>query len=94
MKDKFFKYLHELQDTITSKLEIIDGSSVFREDLWKRPEGGGLLPLPRSLPIFWRVRLNGVASKSKFLALPPVHGKAGNHANYGNRPENQPCQGD
>ena len=41
MKDKFFKYLHELQDTITSKLEIIDGSSVFREDLWKRPEGGG-----------------------------------------------------
>ena len=41
MKDKFFKYLHELQDTITSKLEMIDGSSVFREDLWKRPEGGG-----------------------------------------------------
>jgi coproporphyrinogen III oxidase len=41
MKDKFFKYLHELQDTITSKLEMIDGSSVFKEDLWKRPEGGG-----------------------------------------------------
>ena len=41
MKDKFFKYLHELQDTITSKLEMIDGSSVFKEDIWKRPEGGG-----------------------------------------------------
>jgi coproporphyrinogen III oxidase len=41
MKDKFFKYLHELQDTITSKLEMIDGSSVFKEDIWKRNEGGG-----------------------------------------------------
>ena len=41
MKDQFFKYIHELQDTITSKLELIDGSAVFKEDIWKRPEGGG-----------------------------------------------------
>ena len=41
MKDRFFKYIHELQDTITSKLEAIDGFAVFREDIWKRPEGGG-----------------------------------------------------
>ena len=41
MKDRFFKYIHELQDTITSKLEMIDGSAVFKEDIWKRPEGGG-----------------------------------------------------
>ena len=31
MKDQFFKYIHELQDTITSKLELIDGSAVFKE---------------------------------------------------------------
>ena len=43
--------------------------------------------------IFWHARLNVAASKSKFLALPPVHGKVGNRANYGNRPESQPCQG-
>jgi coproporphyrinogen III oxidase len=41
MKDRFFKYIHELQDTITSKLEMIDGSAAFKEDIWKRPEGGG-----------------------------------------------------
>ena len=41
MKDNFYLYIQELQDTITAKLEEIDGKAVFREDLWKRPEGGG-----------------------------------------------------
>ncbi|TXE19018.1 oxygen-dependent coproporphyrinogen oxidase [Psychroserpens burtonensis] len=41
MKDKFFKYIHELQDTISSKLEAIDGKAKFKEDVWERPEGGG-----------------------------------------------------
>lgn len=41
MKDKFYQYIQDLQDTITSKLEKIDGKAEFREDLWKRPEGGG-----------------------------------------------------
>lgn len=41
MKDKFYNYIQELQDTITSKLEAIDGKAKFQEDLWKRPEGGG-----------------------------------------------------
>ena len=41
MKNKFYSYIQELQDTITSKLEEIDGSAKFREDIWKRPEGGG-----------------------------------------------------
>ena len=41
MKDKFYKYIQELQDKITSKLEEVDGSATFREDLWSRPEGGG-----------------------------------------------------
>ena len=41
MKDKFYDYILKLQDTITSKLEEVDGKARFREDLWKRPEGGG-----------------------------------------------------
>ena len=41
MKDKFYQYIQDLQDTITSKLEAIDGVAKFQEDLWKRPEGGG-----------------------------------------------------
>ncbi|MFO8147656.1 MAG: oxygen-dependent coproporphyrinogen oxidase [Bacteroidota bacterium] len=41
MKKKFYKYIEELQNTITAKLEEVDGSAKFREDLWDRKEGGG-----------------------------------------------------
>ena len=41
MKEQFYKYIQDLQDTITSKLEAVDGKAKFVEDLWKRPEGGG-----------------------------------------------------
>lgn len=41
MKDQFYLYIQDLQNTITSKLEEIDGKAQFKEDLWKRPEGGG-----------------------------------------------------
>ncbi len=41
MKNRFFQYIQQLQDSITSKLEEIDGSVKFKEDLWERPEGGG-----------------------------------------------------
>jgi len=41
LKDKFYNYIQQLQDTITSKLETIDCKAKFREDIWKRPEGGG-----------------------------------------------------
>ncbi len=41
MKEKFYKYILGLQNTITSELEKIDGKATFREDLWERPEGGG-----------------------------------------------------
>lgn len=40
-KDKFYNYILNLQDTITSKLEAIDGKAKFRQDVWERPEGGG-----------------------------------------------------
>ncbi len=41
MKDQFYQYIQDLQNRITSELEAIDGKVKFKEDLWKRPEGGG-----------------------------------------------------
>lgn len=41
MKNKFYQYLQDLQNTITAKLEALDGEAKFQEDLWERPEGGG-----------------------------------------------------
>lgn len=41
MKDKFYNYILQLQDEITSKLEALDGQGKFKEDIWQRPEGGG-----------------------------------------------------
>lgn len=41
MRDKFYQYIQNLQDRITSKLEEMDGKAKFREDLWEREEGGG-----------------------------------------------------
>ena len=41
MKDQFYGYIQQLQDTITAALETLDGGAQFKEDLWQRPEGGG-----------------------------------------------------
>ncbi len=41
MKDRFYNYIVQLQDTITKALEEVDGTATFKEDLWERPEGGG-----------------------------------------------------
>ena len=41
MKEKFYSYIQDLQDKITANLEAIDGKAVFKEDLWRREEGGG-----------------------------------------------------
>ncbi len=66
MKDKFFKYIHQLQDTITSKLEAVDGKAKFQEDIWKRPEGGG----GRT-----RVIENGNVFEKGGVNISGVHGK-------------------
>jgi coproporphyrinogen III oxidase len=66
IKDKFFNYIHDLQDTITSKLEAIDGKAKFQEDLWKRPEGGG----GRT-----RVIENGKVFEKGGVNISGVHGK-------------------
>ena len=41
MKNKFYQYIQNLQNQITSKLEEVDGFAKFREDISERPEGGG-----------------------------------------------------
>lgn len=41
IKEKFYNYITQLQDSITQKLEEVDGKATFREDIWERPEGGG-----------------------------------------------------
>ena len=41
MRSKFYTYIQNLQNHITSRLEVIDGNAKFKEDLWERAEGGG-----------------------------------------------------
>ena len=41
MKEQFVAYIKDLQNTITSKIEAIDGGAMFKQDLWERPQGGG-----------------------------------------------------
>tara|TARA_R110000868_G_scaffold240846_4_gene495425 strand:+ start:3783 stop:5345 length:1563 start_codon:yes stop_codon:yes gene_type:complete len=66
MKDKFYQYIQGLQDSITSKLEAVDGKSKFQEDIWKRPEGGG----GRT-----RVIENGNVFEKGGVNISGVHGK-------------------
>ena len=40
MKELFYDYICNLQDKITDALELTDGKATFKEDIWKRPEGG------------------------------------------------------
>ena len=66
MKDKFYAYIENLQDAITSKLEEVDGSAKFKEDLWKRKEGGG----GRT-----RVIENGAVFEKGGVNISAVHGE-------------------
>ncbi len=66
MKDKFYTYIQQLQDTITAKLEAVDGKATFQEDIWKRPEGGG----GRT-----RVIENGNVFEKGGVNISGVHGK-------------------
>ncbi|HMB99837.1 MAG TPA: coproporphyrinogen III oxidase, partial [Flavobacteriaceae bacterium] len=66
MKEKFFKYIQDLQDKITSGLEAVDGETKFQEDNWKRPEGGG----GRT-----RVIQNGKVFEKGGVNISKVHGK-------------------
>jgi coproporphyrinogen III oxidase len=65
MKDKFYNYIQNLQDTITSKLESVDGTARFSEDIWERKEGGG----GRT-----RVIENGSVFEKGGVSISAVHG--------------------
>ena len=41
IKENWISYIHTLQDRICAVLEETDGKSMFMEDEWVRPEGGG-----------------------------------------------------
>lgn len=66
MKNKFYAYIQQLQDTICAGLERADGMATFREDLWTRPEGGG----GRT-----RVIENGQVFEKGGVNISAVHGK-------------------
>jgi len=66
MKDQFYAYIQHLQDQICKGLEEIDGKGFFKEDLWKRPEGGG----GRT-----RVMENGNVFEKGGVNISAVHGK-------------------
>ena len=66
IKDKFYRYIQDLQDTITSKLEEVDTLAKFKEDLWERPEGGG----GRT-----RVIQNGAVFEKGGVNISAVHGE-------------------
>ncbi|MFT5778267.1 MAG: coproporphyrinogen III oxidase [Crocinitomicaceae bacterium] len=40
-KENFTEAMQDLQDRICKQLETLDGGAVFKEDLWKRDDGGG-----------------------------------------------------
>ncbi len=66
IKPKFYQYIQDLQDRITSKLEVVDGKAKFQQDIWKRPEGGG----GRT-----RVIENGHVFEKGGVNISGVHGK-------------------
>tara|TARA_R110002072_G_scaffold287464_6_gene453217 strand:+ start:37892 stop:38794 length:903 start_codon:yes stop_codon:yes gene_type:complete len=66
MKEKFYDYIQQLQDTITSKLEEVDGKASFQEDIWERKEGGG----GRT-----RVIENGAVFEKGGVNISAVHGE-------------------
>ena len=66
MKDTFYHYIETLQDQITERLEAVDGTAKFQEDLWKRSQGGG----GRT-----RIIQNGKVFEKGGVNISAVHGK-------------------
>lgn len=65
IKQQFYDFIKTLQQTITSKLEEVDGKATFQEDEWHRQEGGGG---------FSRVIQNGAVFEKGGVNISAVHG--------------------
>ncbi len=66
IKEKFYTYIESLQDKIAAALEDVDKKSIFKEDIWKREEGGG----GRS-----RILENGAVFEKAGVNISKVYGK-------------------
>ena len=40
-RQRLVQFLRQLQDEISQRLEQLDGTGTFQEDIWERDEGGG-----------------------------------------------------
>lgn len=65
IKNQFYNFIKELQNTITLQLEKLDGTATFQEDQWHREEGGGG---------FTRVIENGTVFEKGGVNISEVHG--------------------
>jgi coproporphyrinogen III oxidase len=65
IRERFYQYISELQDTITAALESYEDDKKFLEDRWNREEGGG----GRS-----RVLENGKVFEKAGVNISAVHG--------------------
>jgi coproporphyrinogen III oxidase len=76
VREQFADYIHGLQDTICTELELADGSAKFVEDKWERPEGGGgKTRVITNGDVFEK---GGVNTSVVFGALPPAMQQAFN----------------
>ncbi|MEM9686467.1 MAG: oxygen-dependent coproporphyrinogen oxidase [Bacteroidota bacterium] len=66
MKTQFYHYIQQLQQTITSQLEEVDGKARFKQDLWEREGGGGGKT---------RIIENGAVFEKGGVNISAVHGK-------------------
>ncbi len=65
-KEPFYTFIKDLQNTITTRLEQLDGKAVFKEDEWHREQGGGG---------FSRVIENGSVFEKGGVNISAVHGE-------------------
>ncbi len=65
IKTRFYDFIKSLQDTITTTLENLDGTTTFKEDQWNREEGGGG---------FTRVIENGAVFEKGGVNISEVYG--------------------
>lgn len=66
MKEKFYSYIQNLQNSICLELEKTDGKAHFHEDVWQREEGGGGKT---------RIIQNGNVFEKGGVNISAVHGK-------------------
>lgn len=65
VREQWVNYIQDLQNRICAAIETVDGSALFHEDKWERPEGGGGIT---------RVMANGTVFEKGGVNTSIVHG--------------------